>query len=421
MRDSTIKLVLSHGVEPDNFIARPVAPEPANADVWQYLMAHHQRFRQVPSEDLFQARWPHFVLIDEHNTLDVVLEHFVRTVKRRALIDEIRNNLSPLADDWDRVGEAEVYLIEAGRNMSRLLSTTGIVRFSDSLVRRDDWMRLREEKERTGQTPGISFFFQELDDLTYGAQPGEFVIYEGFLGKGKSTLAIIQAAHNYLELDKTALVMSPDAADAQKLANRWDSYMAGISYRALKRLELGEGDLEKWERIGEKAQDSRMEKDILVVDDMWKPTIDKIYAEIERWPQAHYAVLDTIDEVRTPSQYRTIYDQMNYAARELRTVARQTKKPLIAVAQAGREAEQEGAKIGNIAGAIDIARKADIVFGLHADEQMVKMNKMKLSALKLRDDENKSWSGEFYWNPAVPEFRAWTDSDGIPKRQTVGV
>lgn len=418
VRTQAMELAVARGIEPEHFITKAIGDGttmiPATAEVWEWLIGHLRHYRSVPSHELFVRRWPTFPFLEVTDALEAVIDEFVRVVKRRKLIDQIRH-LSGVADDWALVGEAEIHLFEAATEMSRVVPTSSVVRFSDSLSRRDRWLRLRQEKDDTGKTPGVSLFFQELDDMTYGVQPGELTILEGFLGRGKSTMTVIQAAHNYLEKDMTPMIMSLDAADADKLANRWDAYMARISYSMLKRLQLEEGDLERWEKIGEKASESRFEKDILVIDDLWRPSVERVYAEIERW-RADYTVVDTIDELRAPAQYKVLHEQQSWAARELRSVARHTKKPIVAVAQSGRDAEEQGATLGNIAGSIDIARKADIVIGLHASEDMMKQHMMELRMLKNRDDAGTGWRGKFYWNPANAEFRTWRPEDGMPVR-----
>jgi replicative DNA helicase len=412
VRTQTMEHVVARGIEAHNFVGKPVADEPAPADVWAWMIEHLRHYRSVPSVDLFNRRWPAFKHVDSTDPLEVIIDEFVKTVKRRKLIEEIRH-LSTIADDWALVGDAEVHMMEAARSLSRLVPTTAIKRFSDSLGRREDYLS-RMNDPRSG--PGVSFWAEDLDKLTFGIGPNEMAIIEGFLGRGKSSMAIGMAAKAYFDRDETPLFMSLEM-DGDKLNNRWDAYAAGISYRALKRLELGEGDLEKWERIGEKASDSKLEKDILVIDDLYRPSVEKIYAEIERW-RPQWTCIDTIDEVSAPSQFKSIYERQAYAARELKGVARVTRRPIVGIAQAGRDAEHEGATIGNIAGAIDIARKADLVIGVHASDEMLGMNKVELRALKVRDDEGTGRTFSYFWDRGPMVLRPWQPADAVPMKES---
>jgi replicative DNA helicase len=103
-------------------------------------------------------------------------------------------------------------------------------------------------------------------------------------------------------------------------------------------LELGEGDLAKWEKMGELAASSRFEKDVLVDDVDYRPSADKVFSDVQRW-QPGLTVIDTIDEMSAPAHYKKGWEQQDEIAKGLKGVARRTRCPIFAIAQAGREAE----------------------------------------------------------------------------------
>lgn len=397
----------AHNIGPEHFIGKAIGSEPATAPVWEWMMRHYRRYRNVPSIDIFKTMWPGFQILSLSDTMPAVVDHFVRTVKRRVLINAIRGDLAEIADDWERVGDAEVHVLETARALSRLVPTTSATRYSESLTR----LELYKLREQLGTLPGISFGLQEFDDLTYGIQNYETVIIEGFLNIGKSTMGVNMAARNYFLEGGTPLFISLEM-EGDALAKKWDAMAAQISYRAIKRMELGEGDLARWEQIAEAAADARFERDIIVIDDIHRCTVDRIFTEIERW-QPSVTFVDTIDEIRAPSHLRSVWEQQAYAARELKGISRSAKRPIVGMAQAGRDAEQQGATLGNIAGSIDIARKADIVIGLHATPQMQQQKKMEVRALKIRDDEGKGSSYDYFWDVAHMSFRRWKPSDAM--------
>lgn len=409
-QSQSMQAVVARSIEPEHFLQRrkgDADPLPLPGEVYSWQVDHLRRFRNVPSFDLTRRRWPKFELIEVTDSLEAVVEEMVRLVKRRILIDGIRQ-LSDIADDPVRVSDAEVHVYEVASELARSVPTSAITRLSDSLSRLD----LYRERQRLGHAPGISLVMPQLDNLTYGLQSHELLIWEGFLGVGKSSIGIAQCAKGYIERDQTPLVLSLEM-EGQKLANKWDAMMSKISYNALKMLELGAGDLERWERFGEKADSAKFDKDILVIDDIHRCTVDRVYTEVERW-RPDFTIVDTIDEVRAPSYLRSHWEQQAWAARELKGIARATKRPLIGMAQAGRDAEEEGATLGNIAGSIDIARKADLVVGLHASPPMKRANKMELRMLKNRDGEGDGVSFSFFWDIANMIFRPWTPADNVP-------
>jgi replicative DNA helicase len=415
LRTQSLEAVHSRQIQAHHFVQRvkgDTSPIPMPGEVFAWIMEHQRKYNAVPSMDLARARFPLFEFIEVTDPLDVVLDEFLRQVARRELISAARGIAEQIDAyaGWPADFDPVEFMFEVSSGFARALPNDSITRYSDSL----DRLALYRQREETGDTPGITFADADLDALTYGAQPNDLVVIEGFLGLGKSSLAIMQCAIEYFERGRTPFFKSLEM-DGDKLAARWDAYAAGFQYRALKRLQLGEGDLAKWEKMGEKAADSRFDRDILVDDSDRRPTVEKLYADIQKW-RPDFTIVDTLDELRAPSQYRSHWEQQDWIARELKGVARSTKKTIIGIAQAGRDAETEGATLGNVAGSITIPRKADIVIGLHATPQMKKMHQIEFRLLKNRDDEGEGAKLTRYWNKGKMELRPWTPADAVAVR-----
>ena len=369
-------------------------------------MDHLRRFRSVPSLDLARARFPTFEFVESTDSLDSLVEAMVALVNRRELITASRA-LAEAADDPAKALMAETIAFDAASTLSRSIPGSSVTRYSDSLNR----LALYQQRELTGETPGISFCFPELDAMTYGAQPNDLVVVEGFLGMKKSSWMVKVCADAYFNHGKTPLFHSLEM-DGDKLAARWDAIALGVKYSAIKRLKLGEGDLRKWEEIGQRAEESRFEKDIIVLDSERHPSAESIFASIQRF-NPDFTVVDTLDEVRAPKHLKTVWEQADYTARELKGVARATKSTVFAIAQAGREAEKEGATIGNVANSITIPRKADIVVGIHSTPQQMKAHMTEFRLLKNRDEGGTGTSWSAFFDPSTMTLRPWTPADAV--------
>lgn len=350
-RTQSMKEVLSKELEPHHFLQRTkgdTSPTPLPGEVYGWMCDHLRRYKAVPSTDLTVMRWPSFEFLDDTNTMEVVLDLMVGMVKRRELIEGIRN-LSQLADDPTKWNDAEIHAFAVAADIARAVPSSSVTRLSDSFNR----MELHKEMARIGRAPGITLVGPDLDSLTYGIQPGELMIWQGFLGGGKSTLSMIQSAQEYAQNGLTSLIMSLEM-EGQKMANRWDAAMAGFKYRSLKFMEMRDEDYEAWARFAERAHEARFEKDVLVVDDIQRCTAERIFAEVEKW-QPDFFIVDTVDEIHAPNYLKSHWERGDYAARELKAVCRVTKKPGIGVAQAGRDAEEEGAKLNNMAQCVPLS------------------------------------------------------------------
>lgn len=334
------------------------------------------------------------------------MEEFLRMINRR-LVGEYSRKMGMLADDHSRLLDAESLVFEGARDLAREMPGSNVARFSDAMSLLD----LYKEREATGKIPGISFAMDWLDDLTYGIQNHQMMIIEAFLGQKKSSWGVKICGDAYFLRNQTPMFFSFEM-DTDDLIEKWISVAAGIKYEAIERLELGEGDQRKWYEIAEKAEAAKFEKDILLFDDERRPTDDYIYSKIIQWSPS-FAVVDTIDEVRAPSSCRTSYERGDHVARELKGITRQTRTPLIAIAQANRSAAQDGASLDNIADSITIARKADIAVGMHATTAQKEAHMCEFTLLKNRNGAGEGTKKTMYFHPGTMELRPWVPSDNV--------
>jgi len=399
-------------IEPHHFLQRPSTdpithnPVPYSGEVFEWMMEHQRRYNAVPSMELARVRFPNYEFVQTTDVIEVLLDEFVAAVGRREMIRATRA-MAVAADDPSQWTSASDVLFEIASSVARSMPGSNVTKFSDSL----NLLALYHERERTGETPGMSLAVPELDAITYGAQPRDLIIVQAFLNVGKSSYTIKTAADAYFKHGRTGLVHSLEM-DGDKLAMRWAAIAADFSYRAAKRLQLTEEEKRRWHDVGERAANAKFEKDLYVIDDDRHPTVDKIYADIQKW-QPDFCVVDTIDEVKAPAHVKEIWAQQGWVAAELKGVARSTNKIIFACAQAGRDAEKDGATLGNTANSIGIPRKADIVVGLHATPDMIKRHQTEFRLLKIRDDEGVGEKIIKYWNRGTMEIRDWLPTDSV--------
>lgn len=400
---------LSRNLESQHFLQRKQGdtnPLPMPGEIFGWMVEHLRTYKAAPSLGLTMSRWPKFELVQSTDPLEVLVVEMVKQVKRRILMEGVRS-LAIIADDPTKWEEAELHAFAVAADLARAVPSSVVTKLSDSFSR----MHLHQQQQLLGRAPGITLVGPELDALTFGIQRGELLIIQGFTGGGKSTMTMIQSATEYITKGMTSLVLALEM-DGQKLANRWDAAMAGFAYRSLKFMEMRDGDYEKWARFAEAAHAARFEKDVIVQDSIARCTPERIFSEVEKW-QPDFFIVDTVDEIVAPSYLKSHWEKQDYAARELKAVCRVTKKPGIGVAQAGRDAEEEGAKLGNMAGSITIVRKADLVVGLHCTQDMKRANKLELRMLKNRDGEGDGLAYEYFRDPATLTVRSWLPSDNI--------
>lgn len=409
----------SSRVLPEHFLGKafgnPGEPGfvPAPSEVWQWMVDHVRHYRSVPSYNLFALRFPTFALPEVTDVLDAILDQFLAEVNRRELQKKVYY-LAEVCQDPVRVRRAGEILFEVAREFGRLVPEEEVDRLSDSMIRYE----LYKKRQEMGGTPGITLLLQQLNDLTYGVQSHEMAVITAFLGKGKSTLAVGIASDEYFKRDKTGLYFSLEM-QGEKLNNKWDAFASKFKYSKIKRGALTEEELDRWHDWALKAQASKFEKDVIVVSKTDNITIDQIYNNVERY-QPDFFIVDSVDEVQAPKALKSVWERQAWVAREIKAICRVTDTPCIALAQAGREAADTGPTLTTLANSIDIGRKADIVVGLHATDQMKKQRKMQMRALKTRDDEGLGMFWDMYWNVGELEFREWRPGDEMPTQSPEG-
>lgn len=403
--------LLERSIEPHHFVQRRVGdttPQPLPGEVYAWMMDHLRRYKSQASWPVIQVTFPAFEWWDAGSAVEPLIDMLHAMVMQRELRAGIRA-LSELHDSGTQQDllEADVRVFDIAAELVRAVPSHKVTRLSDAQQRLDRY----REQERQGFSPGLSMVLPFLDHLTKGGIQGhELMIWLGFLGVGKSSIAMAQCAKAYLQEDpKSGMVFSLEM-EGEELAAKWDSMMAKFSYDNMKKLVLTDDEKNRFEQYAERASNARFERDIMVIDDLQNVTSSTIQAKMEQF-RPDFVVVDTLDEVRAPSHLKTLWEQQAWAARELKGIARYTKKPVIAVAQAGRDAEEHGASLNNIAGSIDIARKADIIVGLHATPQMKQSNMMKLSVLKNRRGVGDGTNELFYWDIGTMTFRKWQPQD----------
>jgi replicative DNA helicase len=361
----------------------------ANKAVFNSMIDHVRQYRAVPSLDVVQKENPSYGFLIVEDSIEYLIDEFVKKVKRR-LSQQALYDIAQRVDDKDEQANLDLVFLEHSRALAQAIPTTRASKFSEMPNR----IELYNELLRTGVLPGVPTGIPTIDSMTLGIQPHEFVVVAAFTGVGKSTLLQYIAFNAYLA-GKTPLFMSLEM-EAEALHRKFDTMATNFEYRALRALELGEGDMRKWEEWGEKASSAK--NDIIVIDDMSSCTVERVYAETARY-KPDCVMVDYIQLMDAPvTKGGSDYNRYTQITRGLKMNARQLKVPLFAAAQTNRDAAANGVKKENIGDSISIVRDADILIGLDRTEEMEQDNEMYVRLVKNRD--GKMVQVTMDWDPS---------------------
>lgn len=369
--------------------------------VWDYIREYTVQYRQQPGFRVLREKFPDhgFEIVEE--PIAYVIDEFKSYTKRRianhrlmALAEELDR-----PENWDRVDEM---VLEMARDLAQAIPSPRIARFSDMGKR---WERYKVALASGEMPMGIPTGFNQIDSITYGIQPHEFVSVLGWMGTGKSTLLQSIFFQAYLR-DYTPMMFSLEM-EAEALFKRWDTMAAKLRYRALRGLELNEEEEERWQAFARKAEEARPEKDILVVDDIGgRFTVDRVYAEMVR-RKPDIVGIDYISLMSaTGNRNRPLWEQIGDISRDLKQIARSLMIPIVVVAQTNVSSATEGAKLDNISYARSVGADSDISFGLHCTEQMKKNHQMELRLAKNRDGPETTL--KLFWDQETKTYEEWS-------------
>lgn len=182
--------------------------------------------------------------------------------------------------------------------------------------------------------PGIPMGIADLDELTGGMKPGQYIIFAGRPGMGKTTIGA-QVARNTSNAGIPTAVFSLEMGRVE-YGQRDASAETGIPFAAIRD---GKVDAEGLERLAEYA--SRRENVPFILDDNPNQTVGEICLKIRKLVKTHGVKVVVLDYVQIcPPDGGWSGNKTEDVARvsqTLRAIARKLDIVLIVLAQLNRE------------------------------------------------------------------------------------
>lgn len=394
-----IEDLISSGIDSSHFT------DEINREVWSFVFQYFKKYKSSPAFETVREKFPDFNWSISSEPLDYIYEKFETKVITRKATQKLEH-IAELIDDGQEgtLNKLPEIFLDQARDLSRIVPSTKISRFSQMTERIQEYF-IRKEK---GLTFGLSYGIPQLDDITLGLHPHQYVTIAGWTGIGKSWLSLFLAVQHYLE-GATPMLVSLEM-DEDEVNSRLDAIAVGLKQQAIKSGNLSGTDMARWEEFAEKVDKAK--NDIIVVDVDYA-TVEKIYSEAARW-MPDVIFVDYIQLMLAPKYLRNNWERIGYISQMLKAQARQMRIPIYGLAQSNVDSAEQGAKLTNIAGSKDIGKHSDLVLGMYQDENLKAMHKMEIHVEKNRTGPAGN-TISMYWNPFTAEFRPWKQSDSYGK------
>src|SRR3970040_3204305 len=388
-RTGQVNTLMAEGIREDHFSDERIRK------IWRFMTDHYRQYKIAPEFDTIYAEFPDFNFEVSGESVAFLKDKFKKQVMYRYGAEAVIRISEELANPDSEQGVDQMFM-EESRRLATVLPTAKLHAFKNMEKRIWEYENPVEEKFiRTG--------IPAIDNLTFGIQPHEYVTIFGATSVGKSTLSQWLLFNAWMQ-NKTPMYISLEM-EANALFRKWDTMLMQFRYNDLKGHTLREEEIKAWK---EKAKEVAIRpNDIIVMDDVRGCTVDRVFAELTRW-RPDILCLDYVNLMSARSSYSQQWEKLSYLTQELKSISRTLQIPIIGVGQANRASFQQGATLENIAGSISAVQDADLVFGLHSDDEMREEKKMELRLLKNRD--GAVGNVDLWWEPETMTFGAWEET-----------
>ncbi|MFJ3793844.1 replicative DNA helicase [Kitasatospora sp. NPDC090091] len=229
--------------------------------------------------------------------------------------------------------------------------------------------RIEARKNAKGGLQGIPTGFLDLDTLTKGLRPGQFVIIAARPAMGKSTLAVDFARSCSIEHKIPSALFSLEMG-REEIEERIMSAHARIPHHHMQSGDMTDDD---WSRFARYYDDYASAP--LFIDDSENLTVMDVAAKSRRLKQQHDIGLIVIDYIqlmksgtRNPENRQ---QEVSEISRNLKLLAKQLKVPVIGLSQLNRGPEQRTDKrpmVSDLRESGSLEQDADIVILLHRED-----------------------------------------------------
>jgi len=356
--------VVARGIEPDHFADEELA------EIYEWCGEFMAKHKTPPSIEVVRGEFDFKPTLSK-DPLSYLIDRFVLLVKKRTAVELVRGYHDAL-DDPDEIGEIELRALEMASQLAEIVPTPKAQRLSEGTARKQEYARRKKKRLK----PGIMLNIPSFDHITMGLQPHELLIWGGGPGAGKTTGLQHTALSAYVQ-GKTVLFVSLEV-EAEQILRKFDTMLSHVRYRALKGLELNDDEAREWHRILKQCERNRMEKDIIIVDDIRNCTVEKVAAEQIRY-KPQLVCVDYLEEMRTPRNLQG-WEGVAHNGRGLKQQARVSRIPHATATQLNREGET----------AYQSAQKiADMLIILIPPEEDDDQTRMHLLMRKYRDGPSR--------------------------------
>lgn len=352
--------------------------------VWDWCLDHYRSFNASPGEQALSQAFPEFEISESTETVGYYISQLRKKFMYNTAMSSMKDAAKILKKGEDPTGAIEA-LRGAVRDIDDMTQPTADVDWTkDTLSRIAAYEQLKLAKG----IDGVPTPFPTLNDVTLGMHPEELIFVVARQGVGKTWMLVLMAHYNWL-FGSAPLLFSKEMS-ALQIARRLDAAHSSLPYQQFRTGKLESSAEIRWR---EDMSELRQSHALMIIGEEGGG-VSHVAAKIERYrPDIVY--IDGMYLMDDDRGSESNWMRITQVARDLKKLAKRSKIPIVVSLQFNRDASNTQGDVQNIAYA-DIAKEADLIFGLFQSEDQRLGNRMTLKLMKQREGERCEF--ELEWN-----------------------
>ncbi len=291
---------------------------------------------------------------------------YVRIVSDRAMertLAEAGQRVCEIAEESTQSVDDKIAAVHSELAALERKETAEVVEFNNLLKGEVEYI---DRKFHGKVAPGLQIGFSNVDVRFGGLEPSDLWVLAARPSMGKTTLAL-NIAYNIAQSGQEVLIFSLEMSKEQ-LTKKLLSAASGISYGKLRSGELKD---ENWSQLSAGVSHLK-DKKIHIIDiaglDITRATA--IARKFTRHGRVGLIMIDYL-QLMTDRTTKSRFDEVSNVSRKLKSMAKMTNTPVLALSQLSRKVEERSDKrpqMSDLRESGQIEQDADIISFLYRDD-----------------------------------------------------
>lgn len=306
----------------------------------------------------------------ENTTSTASISGYAKIVKEKALlrqviqmgsttIDEAFSSIDDVDSFLDRI-EARVFQIAEQKNTNGLVDASELVKTS--------LQRIEELYANKATVTGVPTGFNDMDEMTAGFQPGEMIILAARPSMGKTAFGLNVALHAAMREKKNVAFFSVEMGKEAIMTR----LLASAAKVSLSDIRVGHLDDKAWPRLINTA--ASLSDTGLFIDDTPGISPFEIRAKCRRMKKKYgldMIMIDYLQLMGMKERYDSREREVSEISKLLKSIAKELKVPVVALAQLNRGVEGRTDKrpmLSDLRESGSIEQDADVIMMIYRED-----------------------------------------------------